>query len=217
MAWVNAHLEHDWFPRPLPTNIELGRNAYLESAYGFAGFFSEREPGLIMGEGSGAYGLTSFFAGRDGRIEVGPYTCLNSAALCCDERITIGAHCLLAWGSVITDTPVPGPESIERRRQALFDIASDPRRRPRPMGDTAPVTIEDNVWIGFGSVINAGIRLGRGSVVGCKTIVTKDVLPYTVVVGNPARVIRVLDPDDTPEVRRAALHEFGLSFPKVGA
>jgi len=135
--------------------------------------------------------------------------------LWCNDRITIGAHCLIAWGSVITDIAVPAPDSIHSRRQALLDTAADPDRKLRPMAESAPVIVEDNVWIGFDSVISAGVRLGRGSVVGCKTIIAKYVLPYTVMVGNPARAIRVLDPDDTLEARRAALSEFGLLFPEA--
>jgi Acetyltransferase (isoleucine patch superfamily) len=52
------------------------------------------------------------------------------------------------------------------------------------------ITIEDNVWIGANSVITAGITIGKHSIVGAGSIVTKNVEPYTVVVGNPAKAIR---------------------------
>lgn len=211
MAWLNGHIEHDWFNRPVPKNVRLGSNVYVESAYGFAAFFSEQDPGLAMEEGSGAYGLTSFFVGPAGRVQVGAYTCLNSAAICCEDHVRIGAHCLVAWGAVITDLSVPSLESIDLRRRALMETASDPARRLRPMAPVMPVIIEDNVWVGFHSVINAGVQIGRGSVVGCKTIITQDVPPYSVMVGNPARLLFRLEPDDTPEMRRAALEEFGLA------
>lgn len=58
---------------------------------------------------------------------------------------------------------------------------------------------------------DAGVQIGRGSVVGCKTIITQDVPSYSVMVGNPARLLFRLEPDDTPEMRRAALEEFGLA------
>jgi acetyltransferase-like isoleucine patch superfamily enzyme len=67
------------------------------------------------------------------------------------------------------------------------------------------VTLEDNVWLGFDSVVLPGVTLGRGAIVGCKTIVTGDVAPYDVVVGDPMRVVRRLDPDDTREARERAL------------
>jgi acetyltransferase-like isoleucine patch superfamily enzyme len=53
------------------------------------------------------------------------------------------------------------------------------------------IVIEDDVWIGAGAVILPGIKLGTGSVVGAGAIVTKDVPPLAIVVGNPARIINM--------------------------
>ena len=55
-----------------------------------------------------------------------------------------------------------------------------------------PITIEDNVWIGGGSIILAGVTIGTGSVIGAGSIVTKSILANCVAVGNPCRVIRYL-------------------------
>lgn len=52
------------------------------------------------------------------------------------------------------------------------------------------VIIEDDVWIGYGSIILSGVRIGKGSVVAAGSVVTKDVEPYTVVGGNPARFLK---------------------------
>jgi len=54
----------------------------------------------------------------------------------------------------------------------------------------APIVIEDDVWIGFQAVILPGVTIGRGSIVGAGTVVTKDVAPYSSVGGVPARLIR---------------------------
>lgn len=55
-------------------------------------------------------------------------------------------------------------------------------------GRTAgPVVIEDDVWIGHGAVIEPGVRIGQGSVVGAGSVVTKDVPPKSMAMGNPAR------------------------------
>lgn len=55
---------------------------------------------------------------------------------------------------------------------------------------TAPITIEDEVWIGANAVITAGVTVGKHSVVAGGTVVTKDVPPYSVVGGNPARILK---------------------------
>lgn len=58
------------------------------------------------------------------------------------------------------------------------------------------VTIGDDVWIGAGSIIMNGVTIGEGAVVGCGSVVTHDVAPHTVVAGNPAKVIRTINPDE---------------------
>ncbi|HVI47673.1 MAG TPA: acyltransferase [Chitinophaga sp.] len=55
---------------------------------------------------------------------------------------------------------------------------------------TAQIIVEDDCWVGANSVITAGVRIGKHAVVAGGSVVTKDVPPYTVVAGNPAKVIR---------------------------
>ena len=59
----------------------------------------------------------------------------------------------------------------------------------RPTDDLG-VTIEDDVWIGCRAIILRGVRIGRGAVVGAGAIVTSDVPPYSIVAGNPARILK---------------------------
>ena len=58
---------------------------------------------------------------------------------------------------------------------------------------TAPIIIEDDCWIAANAVITAGVTIGRHSVVAAGSVVTKNVAPYTIVGGNPARAIRRYD------------------------
>lgn len=58
---------------------------------------------------------------------------------------------------------------------------------PKTKGD---IVVENDVWIGISSLILSGVRIGNGSVIAASSVVTKDVEPYTIVGGNPARVIR---------------------------
>lgn len=57
---------------------------------------------------------------------------------------------------------------------------------------SAPVVIEDHVWIGFNVAILKGVTIGKGAIIGAGSVVTKDVEPFTVVAGNPAKIIKGL-------------------------
>ena len=59
--------------------------------------------------------------------------------------------------------------------------------------ESSPVVIEDNVWIGQYTTILKGVTIGRGSVIATRAVVTKDVPPYTIVAGNPAKVVKYLE------------------------
>lgn len=77
---------------------------------------------------------------------------------------------------------------------AVNHVFSDRKRPFIEQGITAEgIVIEDDVWLGAGAVITDGVRVGQGAVVAAGAVVTKDVLPYTVVGGVPARVIKEID------------------------
>lgn len=69
---------------------------------------------------------------------------------------------------------------------------SDVEKPMREQGfkNDKPIIIEDNVWIGTRVILLPGVRIGRGSIIGAGSVVTKDVPPYSVVAGNPAVVVR---------------------------
>ena len=56
-------------------------------------------------------------------------------------------------------------------------------------GKNQKIIIENDVWIGFGAIILSGVTVHRGAIVGCGSVVTKDIPPYAIAVGNPAKVI----------------------------
>lgn len=72
----------------------------------------------------------------------------------------------------------------------------DPETRTTGKQFSIPVTIEDNVWIGASSVILPGVKIGRNSVIGAGSVVTKDVPENVVAVGNPCRVLREINERD---------------------
>lgn len=72
----------------------------------------------------------------------------------------------------------------------------NPTDRRRGWEGGLPITIEDNVWLGGGAIVMAGVTVGHDSVVGAGAVVTRDVPPFSVAVGSPARVIRTIDPSE---------------------
>ena len=96
------------------------------------------------------------------------------------ERVTIGENVLISGRVYITD------------HDHVFD---DPELSARKCLElkTAPVVIEDGAWLGEGCVILKGVRVGERAVVGANAVVTKNVLPFTVVGGVPAHVIRKIN------------------------
>jgi acetyltransferase-like isoleucine patch superfamily enzyme len=58
----------------------------------------------------------------------------------------------------------------------------------------AAVEIESDVWIGFNATILKGVTVGKGAIVGAASVVTRDIAPYTIVAGNPAKVVGVAAP-----------------------
>lgn len=214
MSNERTYLEHDWYAGGIPRNVEIGRDVYVDTSYGFASFASHREPGLVLGAASGAYDRATFVVGAQGQITVGEYTVLNGTYLICHNRLTIGSHCLLAWGSVITDSwldathTLDNGDSLDARRACLRAAGRDVNRQITYPCAARPVTLEDNVWIGFDSVVLPGVTVGRGAVIGCKTVISEDVPPYAIVVGSPPRIVRYLKADDTDAARRHALHKY---------
>jgi acetyltransferase-like isoleucine patch superfamily enzyme len=194
-------LECDWFGGSISDNVFLAADVYVDSTFGFAAFFSERQPGLRMGRASGIYDRATLIVGPRGAIDIGEFACLNGVYVICNGDIAIGSHTLLGWGSVITDTVADKCASISDRRATLEAAARDPRRILPPMSPPVPIVLEENVWIGFDSVILPGVRVGKGSIIGCKTVVADDVPPYSIVAGNPARLLRTLEPDVDEEPR----------------
>lgn len=64
--------------------------------------------------------------------------------------------------------------------------------------ESAPVIIEDDVWIGIRAIILPGVRVGRSSVIGAGAVVANNVPPFSIVVGNPAKVVRKRDGSPLP-------------------
>jgi len=98
------------------------------------------------------------------------------------HEIRIGNNVLTGKRVLITDNAHGASEPI------LLDMAPN----HRPLCSKGPVIIGDNVWIGEKASIMPGVTIGRSAIIGANAVVTKDVPPYSVVGGNPAKVIKII-------------------------
>lgn len=116
--------------------------------------------------------------GEGANLKIGKFCSISR-----DVKIFIGGNHRTDW---ITTYPFP---SIQEWSEAL-----EIKGHPATKGD---VVIGNDVWIGNGATIFSGVKIADGAVIGGQAVVTKDVEPYNIVAGNPARVIKKRFDDDT--------------------
>lgn len=147
---------------------------------------------VAIGERCRIYGQLWIFG--SGRLSMGHHSFLGAGSrIWCNSSVRIGSYVLISHQVDIHDCDSHSTQWRDRREEihARFDDG----RGGVPAGvRTEPITIEDDVWIGFKSSILKGVTIGRGAIVAANSVVTKDVPPFTLVAGNPARVIRELAP-----------------------
>ena len=104
-------------------------------------------------------------------FQCGDHVCIAPGVeIYCKDKVVVGRQVTISQGAYLCT--------------ASHDISS-------PYFDlvTAPITVGDNVWIAAKATILPGVTIGEGAVVGCGAVVAKDVPPWTIVVGNPAKVV----------------------------
>ncbi len=167
-------LSHDWYARPLPTNVAFGDRTWLHSAFAFLHYRSQRPCGVSVGHDTGLYKGTFFDLGPDAELRIGSYCTLVHVIVSSNRRVTVGDYVFMAHEVVIAD-----------------DAHAQPRHLPLagPGGAALGATIEDDVWIGARAAVIGAVRVGRGAIIGAGAVVTGDVSPFAIVAGNPARVV----------------------------
>ncbi len=100
----------------------------------------------------------------------------------CINKIIIGNHVRIGRRCLLSDN-AHGASDIK-----LLDM--DPRHRP--LVSKGAIVIEDNVWLGEMCCVMPGVTIGHGSIIGANAVVTKDVPPYSIVVGPSGKVIKTL-------------------------
>ena len=190
-------LADDWHPGRVPENVTLHDSAYLETTYSFLLFRSRQPDAIEIGAGSSIYLGVMFDLGAEARVKIGSYVLMNGARIIADAGITIGDYALISWNVVLMDT-YRVPLDPGRRRAELERVPTRSPRRVASAGPARPISIGSNAWIGFDCCILPGVTIGDGAVIGARSVVVEDVPPFSVAAGNPARVIRHLEPCALP-------------------
>lgn len=142
--------------------------------------------GCICSHGSGKVTIGKHFY-------MGGFSYIHAA-----DSISIG-DCVIVSNHVRIMDNNSHPTDPDKRKEMSLDGSIHANGTSSPLwsatlAEHAPVIIEDNVWIGEFASIMKGVTIGKGSVIGCHAVVTKDVPPYSIVAGNPARIVKSLHP-----------------------
>jgi galactoside O-acetyltransferase len=139
-------------------------------------------------------------------LDIGSRTFIGAGRIVVGHSVSIGSDVLISWGFTIVDHDSHA-QDFEVRKNDVLEW-----RYGRKSWDgiaSAPVRIENAAWIGFEAVILKGVTVGEGAIVAARAVVTRDVAPWTVVAGNPARVIKSLRPDAATVLDATAATEAG--------
>jgi acetyltransferase-like isoleucine patch superfamily enzyme len=119
------------------------------------------------------------YGGYEGHIKIGDNVLvMNGVRISSAKEIVIGDGSMLANFCYIMDSDW----------HDIYDRNISP-------GKSLPVILEKNVWVGDSAIICKGVRIGENSVIGAGSIVREDVPPNAVVIGNPAKIVKYLDPE----------------------
>lgn len=131
--------------------------------------------------------------GHGGAIHIGNYCYVGEGTrIWSAMSITIGDRVLISHNVNIFDNDTHPIEDAAARHRQFVDIITTGHPSQLDLREAA-VVIGDDVLIACQSIILPGVTIGKGAVVGAGAVVTKDVLPYTIVAGNPARVVRTIN------------------------
>jgi maltose O-acetyltransferase len=139
---------------------------------------------LLGGFGPGSEIMSPFLCDYGYQIRMGVRSFVNYGAIMLDvASITIGDEVQIATSVQLLTATHP--------------LEAATRRAGWESGE--PITIDDGAWLGSGVIVCPGVHIGKNAVVGAGSVVTKDIPPNVLAVGNPCRVIRELNDSDSGE------------------
>lgn len=170
---MSRHLEHDWFPKPLPHNVRMAENCWLHSSFAFLHCTAELPDAVTIGEHTGIYKGSFFDLGPSARVRIGHHCTIVGAIMATNSELSIGDYTFVAHQVVIADHFAATPHGPV----------------PASSEESQAIVIGPNVWIGARAVILGGAQVGENAIIGAATVVTGHVPDGAIVAGSPARVV----------------------------
>jgi glycosyltransferase involved in cell wall biosynthesis/serine acetyltransferase/ubiquinone/menaquinone biosynthesis C-methylase UbiE len=177
--------------------LSAGMGTRLESINIDVRLNAENRVYVQVGEYSHIAGTFVFERGV-GKVTIGNKTSIGGGTtLICtqEDGIKIGDHVMLSWGCTIMDSDAHSLDPSIRANDAYdWKVGLDNNRigafKDWSQVKSASISIEDNAWLGFEVAVMKGVTIGKGAVVGSRSVVTKNIPPYCIYAGNPAKFIK---------------------------
>lgn len=124
-------------------------------------------------------------------ICIGNRSYIGKSHLVAASSICLGDDVIISWGVTIVDHNSHALDWQHRADDVKNWLNGN---KDWTHVNIQPVVLGNRVWVGFNASILKGVSIGEGAVIGANSVVTKDIPPYCVAAGNPARVIRMIEP-----------------------
>ena len=176
-------------------NIDFEDSSILTKTCSFR-FDTEPNFNFIKAGKNNILACEFIFEKKNGEIYIGDNCFINGGTrLISINSIHIGNNVTISWDCTIYDHNSHSLNFRHRRVDQKNQLTA--LRNKKPITDqkiwdnvkSKPIRIEDDVWIGFGCIILGGVTIGNGAIIGAGSVVREDIEPWSVVIGNPARVI----------------------------
>jgi acetyltransferase-like isoleucine patch superfamily enzyme len=167
--------------------VKLKCSARIRNAFG-------KEENIYIGSYSIIHGELFLFA-HGGKISIGEWSYIGEGTrIWSANQISIGNRVLISHNVNIFDN-LTHPLSAKKRHEQFRAIVLSGHPQEISLNEQS-VCLHDDVWVGAGAHILKGVEIGTGAIIGAGSVVTKDVPAWTIVAGNPARIIRELALDE---------------------
>jgi acetyltransferase-like isoleucine patch superfamily enzyme len=186
---------HNRHLKAIQNYITIGNSYLLNSFKLFVNFPKKNKQYLIIGDDTMLECVVTFES-AEGQVIIGDRTFIGNSQIICRNNIEIGNDVFIAWGCYLYDHNSHSLNYYEREQDMKSQLNDYRAGKDFISGKnwstviSLPIKIESNAWLGMNCIILKGVTVGEGAIVAAGSVVTKDVPAWTVVAGNPARVVK---------------------------